>query len=194
MIRAIHRSKGFFNSLIKTGESMLGQYKIDLTTKRLNLRNIISSDKDFIIDLWGDPEVTQFMGGPRSYEFMEEECAQQLLDPFTYEYDLWPVIERSTNTPIGHCGLLEKEVEGRSEVEVIYVIARTFWGRGFATEISGELIRYAYEVKGLKRIIALIKPDNTASAQVAKRLGMHKKKSILRNKNIAMDLYVRENP
>ncbi len=32
-----------------------------------------------------------------------------------YEYDLWTLIEKESNTAIGHCGLLEKEVEGINE-------------------------------------------------------------------------------
>ncbi len=171
---------------------MSNGFKIDLETERLRLRNVVASDKEFLISLWQDPVVTQFMGGPRSSEMMEEELGNQLSDPFAYEYDLWPVIEKTTGSPIGHCGILEKEVEGKNEYEVTYVLSPSYWGRGYATEIASELIRYAFEEKGLNRIIALIKPGNAASAQVAKRIGMHKEKSVIRGEGIVMDLFIRE--
>jgi RimJ/RimL family protein N-acetyltransferase len=123
---------------------------------------------------------------------MMRDIAENLGNPFAEKYDLWPVIEKETNQPVGHCGLLEKEVEGEPEVEVVYVIDSPHWGKGYATEISKALIEYAFGTRGLRRIIALIKPGNKGSESVATKIGMHLEKEVVRPNDIRMLLYVIE--
>lgn len=168
------------------------QHVVNLETERLLLRNIQASDKSFIVDLWTDADVTRYLGGPRDRAQMLEDIAENLDDPFIEEYDLWPVIEKETNQPVGHCGLLMKEVEGKTEIEVVYVIDRSHWGKGYATEISKKLIEYAFGTKNLHRIIALIKPGNKGSESVAAKAGMHLEKEVVRQNDIKMFLYVIE--
>lgn len=169
-----------------------GKYMISLETPRLLLRNIEPHDLDFIVGLWTDPEVTRYMGGPRDREKLIPNIIQNIENPFLDEYDLWPVVDRATGTPVGHCGLLDKEVEGKPEIEVVYVIAREHWGRGYAAEMAHRLIEYAFGEKKLNRVIALIKPDNIASEKVALKCGMKFEKEVIRAGNIKMLLYVRE--
>lgn len=73
---------------------------------------------------------------------------------------------------MGHCGFLEKEVEGRAEIELVYVIARDRWGQGYASEAAAALRDHAFAVMGLSRLIGLIEPGNVASARVAAKLRM----------------------
>lgn len=168
------------------------QNVIHLETERLLLRNIMPSDKEFVIKLWTDAEVTSYMGGPRTREQMIKGVEENLENPFAEEYDLWPLIDKTTNEPIGHCGLLMKEVEGNNEVEVVYVIDQSCWGKGYATEAVKMLIDYAFTTKKLKRVIALIKPDNKGSEVVAIRNDMHLEREITRQNNIKMYLYTKE--
>lgn len=168
------------------------RYAMNLETERLKLRNILASDKNFIVDLWTDPDVTEYLGGPREREQLTRDIEENLEDPFLEEYDLWPVIEKETNQPIGHCGLLMKEVEGKQEIEVVYVIDKSYWGKGYATEISKKLIDYAFCVKNLQRVIALIKPENKGSQSVAAKAGMHMEKEVVRQNGVRMLVYVVE--
>ncbi len=165
------------------------KFIMNLESERLLLRNILPEDRDFIIRLWTDPEVTQYMGGPRDISRMEEGVDSNIRNPFQEEYDLWVLVEKSGGKPVGHCGLLSKDVEGISEVEVIYVISREFWGKGYATETAGSLISYAFEEKKLESVIALIKPMNRASEKVAVNAGMKLEKEVTRLDNIQMLLY-----
>ena len=165
------------------------KFIINIESERLLLRNILPEDRDFIIRLWTDPEVTEYMGGPRDISRMEEGVDNNIRKPFQEEYDLWVLVEKSSGKPVGHCGLLSKDVEGISEVEVIYVISREYWGNGYATEIAGSLISYAFEEKKLESVIALIKPMNRASEKVAVKAGMKLEKEVTRLDNIQMLLY-----
>lgn len=175
-----------------TNESKMKKYVINLESDRLLLRNTEESDKDFIISLWTDSDVTKYMGDPREKSKMVEVVNEILSNPYAEEYDLWTLVEKTTNQPVGHCGLLLKDVEGKSEVEVIYVIDKSNWGKGYATEASQMLIKYAVHIKEFKKVIALIKPENKASEVVAIKNGMKLEKEVVRDNDTMMHLYIKE--
>lgn len=151
-----------------------------LQTQRLCLKHLEAADLPALVDLWSDPEVTRFMGGPRDRDDLKTILEGELQDPFAERYNLWPVEELETGKIIGDCGLLDKEVEGVPEIEVVYVFAKGAWGKGYATEIGKALVRYGFEEVGLSRLIALIEPENQASERVALKLGMKCEKEVVR--------------
>lgn len=164
-----------------------------LQTKRLLIRTIEPSDVLPLAQLWSDPEVTRYMGGPRSYNKLlltfNEEAQSGQPDPF----DLWPVIEQETGNVVGHCGLLEKPVEYQLEIELVYVIAASVWGKGYATEAALALRDYAFNMLGVVQLIALIDPANGASAGVAEKVGFSFDREIVRPGGKVMRVYVKRN-
>jgi [ribosomal protein S5]-alanine N-acetyltransferase len=151
-----------------------------LETARLRLRSLRPSDLPFLVGLWADPEVTRYLGGPRDPAELAPSIQRIALDPEAEKFDLWPVEERQSGRLVGHCGLVEKEVEGRGEIELVYLIAATDWGRGYASEIAAALRDRAFGALGLDRLIALIHPENLASEKVALRVGMRLEREISR--------------
>ncbi len=149
-------------------------------TTRLLVRKLQPSDIETLVEIWSDPDVTQFMGGPRDQADLERIFAEDVAAAQPDPYDLWPVIERASNRVVGHCGLLEKEVDGRLEIELVYVLHKNAWGRGYATEIAAGLRDYAVEARGLPRLVALIDPANGASERVAQKVGMSLEKEVRR--------------
>lgn len=96
-----------------------------IETGRLIIRSIQKTDAEPLAALWTDPDVTHYMGGPRNYEELLKsfrEDAQLQLQP---SFDLWPVIEKETGNVIGNCGIIEKNVDGKNEHEIIYVLAKS---------------------------------------------------------------------
>jgi len=161
-----------------------------LETSRLLLRPLQSNDAPALATLWSDPEVTRFMGGPREYAKLIaifEEDAQ--VDP-PLRFDLFPVIEKASGALIGHCGLLDKEIAGATEIELVYVFAQSACSKGYATEIAIALREYAFEVIELDRIVALIEPENRASQRVAEKIGMTREKDVARPGGAVRRLYV----
>ena len=63
-------------------------------------------------------------------------------------------------------------MDGRSEPEIGYLIHRPFWRRGYATEAGLGVRRYAFEERGYEYVISLIRPENTPSQGVARKLGL----------------------
>jgi ribosomal-protein-alanine N-acetyltransferase len=160
-----------------------------LQTPRLILTRLHSAHVPALVDLWTDPEVTRFMGGPRDREFLAEDLGKTALAPFSEKYDLWALVEKESGSVVGHCGLLDKEVEGTPEIELVYVLATSAWGKGYATEIAGALKEYAFTTLGLKRLISLIEPGNRRSERVAGKTGMRLEREVIRPEGAARLLY-----
>jgi RimJ/RimL family protein N-acetyltransferase len=85
-------------------------------------------------------------------------------------YGMWIAEERATGAVIGHCGL--QRLDGGDEVEVGYYLGRAAWGRGYATEAAAACLAYGFERCGLPRIVAVVRPENTASRNVLGKLGL----------------------
>ena len=163
-----------------------------LETERLILRLQQVADIDALIDLWSDPEVTRFMGGPRERDWLQTVLEETAQAPDAERYDLWPLIEKISGKVIGDCGLLEKEVEGKAEIELNYIFAVSAWGKGYATEIGTALIQHAFEELRIERLIALIEPENAASERVARKVGMHFDREVERPGGARRKMYVIE--
>jgi ribosomal-protein-alanine N-acetyltransferase len=160
-----------------------------IKTDRLIIRSIQEVDLEPLAALWTDPEVTYYMGGPRNYEEILKDLREDAqLDPQP-AFDLWPVIEKKTGQIIGHCGILEKNIEGTNQYEIIYVLAKSAWGRGFATEAGSSLKKYGFDQLGLKRITALIDPDNLKSEMVAAKIGLRYERNTVRPNGKNMRLF-----
>jgi len=161
-------------------------------TERLLLRRQQSSDIEFLVNLWADPQVTRYMGGPRDREWLRAVFVETAQHPDAEQYDLWPVVEKATDRLVGHCGLLDKEVDGQNEIELTYVLTPSAWGKGYATETGQAIAKMAFEQMGVQRLIALIEPENAPSERVALRLGMHLEKEIVRPGGELRKVYVKE--
>jgi ribosomal-protein-alanine N-acetyltransferase len=68
--------------------------------------------------------------------------------------------------------LLPWTIEQRPEVEVAYLLAKEYWGQGLGTEAAQAILHYAFEQLNLSRLICMIDPENQASVNVARNIGM----------------------
>ena len=160
-----------------------------IETDRLIIKSNQEIDLEPLAALWTDPDVTCYMGGPRNYEEMLKilrEDAQVNPQP---AFDLWPVIEKETGQVIGTGGILDKDIDGRNQYEIIYVLGKSAWGKGFATELASSLRDYAFTELGLKRVTALIDPENAKSERVATKIGLKYEKDTVRRNGKIMRLF-----
>ena len=140
-----------------------------LETARLLLRPTALEDLDGFATLIGDPESARFIGGvkPRSmaWQGMSAIAGSWVLQGFS----LFSVIEKATGRWVGRVGPWKPE--GWPGPEIGWALLRECWGRGYATEATTATMDWAFEHLGWTEIIHSIAPDNTASQQVALRLG-----------------------
>jgi [ribosomal protein S5]-alanine N-acetyltransferase len=151
-----------------------------LETERLTLRLMREDDIEFLVDLWSDPVITRSLGGPRDRESLRAGFAATAAEPAAERFDLWPLVERATDRLVGHCGLLDKQVEGRDEIELVYVVAVDHQRQGYATEIGRALVGHGLREFGPERIIALIEPGNEVSERTAGAVGMRFQREVKR--------------
>lgn len=143
-----------------------------IETSRLILREMSAADLDFVAAMMADPEVMRFWPRPLTREGAGEWVRRQTGRYARDGYGYWLALEKATGRPVGQAGLLAQEVEGVREVGLGYIIHRPYWRRGFAAEAAGAARDHAFGALGEGRVIALIRPENTPSRGVARKLGM----------------------
>jgi len=80
------------------------------------------------------------------------------------------VVRRSDGVLLGGVGLHALD-EAAARAEVGYWLGRDYWGKGYATEAVGLLVRVAFTQLRLHRVEARVYPWNAASRGVARRCG-----------------------
>jgi ribosomal-protein-alanine N-acetyltransferase len=152
-------------------------------------------DADALAEIYGDPEVRRyFPEGTLTRRETRDEVAW-VIDVYygRFGFGLWATILKETGALIGRCGLLPwtaipgpggeltiqhvaehpPEPEGSwLEVELAYLLARPYWGRGLATEAARAIVDHAFERLHLPRLICMFEPENAASRRVAEKVGM----------------------
>lgn len=151
-----------------------------LDTARLLLRPVEYPDVDQLLALWGDPAVTRFAAGPSDLDRLRDSLDEQADSPSSGAFGLFPLIEKATGLVVGNCGLLETEIEGAEETEIVCVVAQRAWGSGYPAEVGEALLDLAFRVLALERVVWLIDPADDRSMQVAAELGMHRERLVER--------------
>jgi RimJ/RimL family protein N-acetyltransferase len=141
-----------------------------LQTERLLLREWRDGDLDAYAEMYADPEVTRFLGGPAS-----REQAWRQIALFTGHWELrghgqWVLERRADGRFVGRAGLWRPE--GWPGLEVGWALRRDAWRAGYATEAARAAVAWARETLGADELISIIAPENAASERVARRIGM----------------------
>lgn len=84
------------------------------------------------------------------------------------------MIDKESGQFIGLCGL--RMLEGTPEL--IYVLAKAYWGKGLAAEAAKASLRYSFEELKLERIVAVTRHENLASQRVMQSIGMSYEKEV----------------
>ncbi|HLF74682.1 MAG TPA: GNAT family N-acetyltransferase [Anaerolineales bacterium] len=154
--------------------------KIILETKRLILRHLVMDDLENLFALYRDREIRQYFpeGVLTLIETREELEWHMNGHPRYPELGLWATVHKATGKFIGRCGLLPWEIDDKLEIEIAYLLDKSFWGQGLGTEAAHGILKYGFERLNLSRLICLIDPDNIASQKVAERIGMRLERKV----------------
>lgn len=142
-----------------------------IETERLILRQFREEDFEAYAEICGDAEVMRYLGQFKPMDRAEawRSMALHLGHWQLRGYGMWAVEEKATGRMIGRVGLWKPE--GWPELEVGWMLHRTCWGRGYATEAGRASLEAAFRVLGVDHVISVIVPENAASIRVAERLG-----------------------
>jgi len=145
---------------------------IVIETERLILRHLTPDDLDDLAALYADPEVMRFWPRPYTRAETQVRLEEAMAHEAEHGFGLWATLRKPEGRFIGRCGLLRQVIDGVDETEVAYMLARSEWGQGLASEAARGITGYAFGTLQLRRLIALIVPENTASVRVAESIGM----------------------
>jgi putative AdoMet-dependent methyltransferase len=143
------------------------------------MRPLQLEDLDALAAIWADPEVTRFLpsqGNPISRE-NSEKALRAFIEHWQQQgYGIWAIVESRSSQMVGYCGL--RYLEEFNEVEVLYGLAKAYWGRGIATQAAKAAVAYGFNVSHLDKLIAMALPDNLASRRVIEKAGLQYEKRI----------------
>jgi RimJ/RimL family protein N-acetyltransferase len=156
---------------------------VRLETERLILRKPEAGDRDGYAEMWGDPEVVRFLGGRTQTPDEVPAGIERMLKQWDrHDVGLFSVLRKEDERVVGRVGYLlwdserwvnamHEELEEPLELEIGWVVARTFWNEGYATEAATACRDHAFGSLGRDRVISLIAPENVASIRVAEKIG-----------------------
>jgi RimJ/RimL family protein N-acetyltransferase len=85
-------------------------------------------------------------------------------------YGHWSVIEKATGDVIGVVGFYHPQGPWPG-VDLGWVLHRSRWGHGFATEAATAALGWVWEYTQVDRIVSLIAPDDRRSIRIATKIG-----------------------
>ncbi len=140
-------------------------------TERLILRKLEKSDLKDIYEMRKDPLVMRYIREPQT----DIDSSVKWIVMMTEQWDdqklgFCGVVEKFTGNFVGWCGLWR--LKETNEIEVGYAIASDYWGKGYATEAAARCLQYGFEELSLEKIVAVAFPENEASQNVMKKIGM----------------------
>ena len=144
-------------------------------TERLRLRGFRMDDFAAVAAYKADPEVMEFTGGAEDLLHAWKSFCSMTGSWAMLGHGVFCVAVLETDECIGHCGPINPP--GWPEPEIGYTLSRGAQGKGYASEAAGAALRFAYEKLGWRTAISLIDKDNTASQNVARRLGARLEKT-----------------
>ncbi|HEY6328507.1 MAG TPA: GNAT family N-acetyltransferase [Blastocatellia bacterium] len=149
-----------------------------LETERLQLRHFREEDLDAYAEICADPVVMRYLGEGKILSRAEAWRQMAMFAGHWHlrGYGIWAVDERGTGRLMGRIGL--HNPEGWPGLELGWVLARSAWGNGYATEGAQRALEYTFNDLQQDQIISLIHPENSASIRVAERLGETLKRRI----------------
>ncbi|MFJ8970855.1 MULTISPECIES: GNAT family N-acetyltransferase [Streptomyces] len=159
---------------------------ISISTDRLVMRPFEMADIPAHIEMMNDEAVTAWMDGPNPYTQVDAERWVRRIAPAerTAGHGIaLAVTEFLTQRLVGSVRLLNTDWRTRS-TEVRYITAPWARGEGYATESVLAIAEWLFRDQGFERIELRTPADNTASQQVAQKLGCISE-GVLRNARIA---------
>ena len=143
-----------------------------LETERLYLREMTQTDFSALCKIIQDDDVMYAYEGAYSAAEAQAWLDKQLRNYAVQGFGLWAVILKDSGEMIGQCGLTMQDFDGRQVLEVGYLLQKSFWHKGYASEAAIVCKEYAFEKLNVDEVFSIIRDTNIASQNVAKRNGM----------------------
>lgn len=143
-------------------------------TNRLYLREMTQLDYSDLCKILQDSDVMYAYEGVFSDKETKDWLDRQIKNYKEHGFGLWAVILKETDEMMGQCGLTLQEYKNKKIIEVGYLLKRSFWHKGYATEAAIACKEYAFNKLNVNEVFSIIRDSNIQSQNVAMRNGMTK--------------------
>lgn len=145
-----------------------------IETQRLILRPPTGADRAALHAMWADPAVMADLGPVKSPAESDATIARHASYGARHGFGFHLVELREDRAAIGFCGL-KPGAEGtpvEGEVEIGWMLARPWWGKGYAGEAARACLAWGWANTAASRIVAITAARNLRSQVLMERLGM----------------------
>ena len=162
-----------------------------LETENLILREFTENDAAFIIELVNSEGWLKYIGDKNIKT--DAQAKEYLLNgPIkSYAqngYGLAMVELKNDKTPIGMCGIINRETLDHPDIGFAFL--PDFANKGFGYEIASKTLQYATGELGIDKVLAITVPENNASIKLLEKIGMtFQKRFNFQNDNTELLLY-----
>jgi RimJ/RimL family protein N-acetyltransferase len=147
---------------------------VRLETDRLILRQWRDDDRPAFAALNADPVVMEFFPETRTRQ-QADTVLDRLIGHFDrHGFGFWALELRESGENIGFTGLQHVDFDAPfcPAVEIGWRLARSHWGKGYATEAARAALDAAFRELKLDEVVSYAVKTNTRSRAVMERLGM----------------------
>ena len=165
--------------------------EIVIETERVVLRKFTIDDAAFMLEMLNTPTWLRFIGD-RNVKTLEE-AENYLLNGNIrsyqeYGFGFYVVVIKETQESIGICGIVKRE--GLEDVDIGFAFFQQFMGKGYGYEAGSATLNYALNDLKIKKIVAIVDPENVVSIALLKKIGLQFEKMIqLSPKDIKLMLF-----
>ena len=145
----------------------------NIETQRLVLKPASLQDAAFILKLQNMPKWLKYIGDRnlRVVEDAELYIKAKMLSHFKeHGYGNYVVSNKEDGTKMGTCGLFNRP--GLEVVDIGFALLPEYEGKGYAYEAAKALLDHSKVILKLKKVSAIVLPENIASVGLINKLGL----------------------
>ena len=141
-------------------------------TDRLLISQLTIEDASFIFKLVNSPSWLEHIGdrNVKNIDDARRYIEQGPLKSYKqWGFGPYKVVLKNTNTAIGMCGLLKREI--LEDVDLGFALLPFYTGHGYAYEAAAGVLQFAQHQLGLQRVIAITTANNVSCLTLLQKLG-----------------------
>lgn len=144
-----------------------------ITGDRVRLRHVEKGDLSRFVEWLNDPEVTQGLSFHTPLSMAEEEnWFEEMLEGPSEERSLCIEAKKSDEWQlIGNSGFFNIDWRNRSAELGLFIGDKTYWGKGYGTEVVELLLQHGFGTLNLHRIFLRVFEDNPRAIRFYEKAG-----------------------
>ena len=126
-----------------------------------------------MLEIWNDPAFVRHVGdrGIRTIDQAKDALHEGPLRLYDdYGYGPYRLSLKDSDAVIGICGLFRRD--GLDDADIGFALLPDYCNKGYASEAAFAVVEHARHDLGLRRLTALVSPQNGSSIALIEKLGM----------------------